>query len=184
MYAYHPNFSKSQLHQFWIEKGLQTNQSTGKLHLTFIEKIFTEYRLYFYAGYIYYPERGIEIPIRGKQDALISLDVVTRIINKEKNRSPRKRSPNLDDKLELHPLKGLINCTECDRKLGCYASKGNGGTYHYYTCGNKYCSNRINIRKEIMESQFEQLINEMKMPHEFIGILKNKLMQEWEAEKN
>ncbi|MGC4129258.1 MAG: zinc ribbon domain-containing protein [Bergeyella sp.] len=103
-----------------------------------------------------------------------------RILEREKNKSIRKRSPNLDAKLELHPLKALVTCTECGRKLGCYASKGNGGIYHYYTCGNKYCSNRMNIRKEIMEHEFEDLIDQMKTPQEYLTILKNKMLEVWE----
>jgi len=51
------------LHQLWIKRGLQTTKSKGKLYISFIEKTFRDYRLYFYAGYIYYPEWELTTPI-------------------------------------------------------------------------------------------------------------------------
>lgn len=185
LYAYGSEYTKSQLHQFRSEKWLLTSTSKGKLYISFIEKVFAVYRLYFYAGYIYYPERGIDTPILWKQDALISLDVVERILKKEMDRSriKRKKSPNFNTDLQAHPLKGFIACTECGRKLGCYASKWNGGVYHYYTCGNKYCNSRFTIRKEEMEHEFEQFINQMKVPKKHLSIFKSQIMKEWEESK-
>ncbi len=78
-------------------------------------------------------------------------------MEKEKHKIIKGKSPNFDENLKLHPLKGLITCIECGRKLGCYRSRGKGGLYHYYNCGNKYCT-RTSVRKEIMETEFKEFI--------------------------
>ncbi len=99
-------------------------------------------------------------------------------MEKEKHKITKARSPNINEKIDLHPLRGLVTCTGCGRKLGCYASKGNGGIYHYYSCSNKYCSSRISVRKELMENQFEEIIGKMKIPKEVFNILKTYILKE------
>lgn len=181
-YAYSPAFTKSQLHKLWIKKGLKTSKSTWKLYISFIEKTFRDYRLYFYAGFIYYPEWDLNTPIKWKHEPLVSLEVIQKIIEKESQKSTIVKSPNIDKNLEIHTLKWMITCSYCGRKLWCYASHWNGGTYHYYTCGNKYCTQRINIRKDVMEKSFEEYINKMKIPIKLFTLLKSS-MQKREAKK-
>lgn len=178
LYAFNPLFTKSQLHQFREGKGLRTSQSKDKLYKSFIDKIFVNYRLYFYAGYIYYPEREINSPIKGKHKPLITLEVVEKIMKKESAKPTQNRLPNLDDNLNIHPLKGMITCMVCGRKLGCYPSKGNGGVYYYYHCSNKYCPDRINVRKEVAEKEFEELIETMKLPKSLFRLYQSFLINE------
>lgn len=104
-YAYNPLFTKSQLHRFREEQGLTSNKSNGKLYISFIEKTFRDYRLYFYAGYIYYPEREINTPIKGKQDPLVSLEVIEKIMEKESVRPQRRTPVNLNQNPDEHLLK-------------------------------------------------------------------------------
>ncbi len=164
LYAYNPLFTKSQLHKFWEENGLRTNQSKNRLYISFLEKVFRDYRLYFYAGYIYYPDWEINEPIKGKHEALVSLEVIEKIMEKEMSQPKKGKLQKLDNSSDNHPLKGMITCMGCSRKLGCYASRGNGGVYYYYACANKYCTERINVRKEVMEKEFEEFIKQMKLP--------------------
>ena len=109
------------------------------------------------------------------------MEVVERILEKEQNRTKRKKSPNIDQGLEIHPLKGFITCFSCKRKLGCYASRGKlGKIYLYYTCGNKYCEERFNIPKEEMERSFENFLDTMKIPEKNFILLKGQLLEWWE----
>lgn len=186
LYAYNPLFTKTQLHQYWVEQWLQTSQSKGKLHLSFIDKIIQDYRLYFYAWYVYYPEWGIDIPIEWKQSPLIALEVVQKILERETRKAVKVSSPNFDENLKLHPLKGLVTCTGCGRKLGCYKTtkKKTGAEYYYYDCGNKYCEWRQYIPKEIMESWFEQFIRRMTLPQQIFDTYKNYIIEEAQSDKN
>lgn len=103
-------------------------------------------------------------------------------MEKEQSRTKTKKSPNIDQSLEKHPLKGFITCFSCKRKLGCYASRGKlGGIYLYYTCGNKYCEQRFNIRKEEMEKSFEELLDTMKIPQKNFSLLKDQIIKWREA---
>lgn len=183
LYAYNPMFSQSQLHKYWVDKGIQPSPSSKRLYFSIIEKTFNDYRLYFYAGYIYYPEWGLDVPVKWKHKALISLETAKMIMEKERYKTKKIKSSNIDENLELHPLKGMITCSSCGRKLGCYASRWNGGVYCYYTCNNKYCTDRISLRKEIIESQFEEFIETMKLPKQVFETLKSYIVEEWNENK-
>ncbi|MFA6256652.1 MAG: recombinase family protein, partial [Candidatus Absconditabacterales bacterium] len=84
MYANNILISKIDLLNFFKGEGLTTNNQSfkGKLWISFIEKTFALHRLFFYAGYVMYPDRGINEPIQGKWKGIISLDVVYKIIGK------------------------------------------------------------------------------------------------------
>ena len=183
LYACSLLFSKSQLHQFWMKKGLQTSKSKWKLYISFLEKTFRDYRLYYYAGYVYYPEWGIDVPIKWKHEALVSLEVIEKIMEKEIGKKPNSRSPNLDENLKIHPLKWLVTCYGCRRKLGCYASRWNGGIYYYYNCANKYCLDKTNVRKEVLESEFENLLEKMKLSQWVFDTFKSNFLNEWKEKK-
>ena len=183
LYAYSPMFSKAQLHRYRAEKWILPNPSSKKLHFSMIEKTFQDYRLYFYAGYIYYPERGIDVPFKWKHKALVSLDTVEKIMEKEANKIKKVRSSNLNVDKELHVLHKMITCIGCGRKLGCYASRWNGGVYYYYTCNNKYCSDRVAVRKDVIEKQFEEFIETMKLPKQLFDTLKSYILEERKENK-
>lgn len=112
----------------------------------------------------------------------MTLEVIQKIMEKEVSKSKILKSSNLDKNLEIHPLKGLVTCAFCSRKLSCYASHGNGGNYFYYTCGNKYCPQRINIPKDVMEKQFEAFIDKMKISKKLMIVLKSQ-MEKWKNGK-
>lgn len=53
--------------------------------------------------------------------------------------------------IEMYPLRGLVECYKCKRKLTASSAKGNGGIYYYYHCSDG-CKNIIpakTIHKEI-----------------------------------
>lgn len=183
LYAYNPMFSQSQLYNYRIDKWIKPSEKSSRLYFSIIEKTFYHYRLYFYAWYIYYPEWGIDVPLKWKHEPLISLDTAEKILEKENQKPKKIKASNIDENLELHPLKGMITCTSCGRKLGCYASKWNGGVYFYYSCSNKYCDDRINIRKEVIESQFEEFIEKMKLPKEVFDTFKTYILEERKENK-
>ncbi len=184
LYAYNSNFSKTQLHKFRQEKWLHTSKSTGRLYISFIEKQLRDYRLYFYAGYVYYPEWWVDIPIKWKHEWLVSLEIVKRIFERENQiNDKKKKSPNIDENLELHPLKGLITCPWCGRKPWCYGSVWNWWQYFYYNCGNKYCKERLSMPKNDMEQEFKDFIAKMKVPKWVFTLFKEIVLKKREERK-
>lgn len=178
LYAYNPMFGQAQLQKYLAEKGIQGSKSRKTQHFSVIEKMFKDYRLYFYAGYIYYPERWIDEPVKWKHQGLISLDTVEKILEKEATKIKRTRGTSINLHQESLLLHGMVTCYGCGKKLGCYPSKGNGGVYYYYTCNNKYCLERINAPKELMEKQFEELIDTMKLPKQVFDTFKSYIIEE------
>lgn len=178
LYAYNPLFSQAQLQRYLAWKGIQGIKSKKMQHSSVIEKMFKDYRLYFYAGYIYYPEWGIDEPLKWKHEGLISLDTVNKILEKEATKIKKIRTSNVEANQEINILHGMITCCGCGKKLGCYDSRGNGGVYSYYTCNNKYCEERMNAPKELMEKQFEELIETMKLPKQVFDTFKAYILEE------
>lgn len=184
LYAYNPHFTKSQLHKFRQEKWLQTSKSTGKLYISFIEKTFRDYRLYYYGGYIYYPEWCIDQTIKWLHQGLVSLEVIEKIFEKENiNLKKKNKSPNINKDLERHPLKWVLTCSWCWRKPWCYKAKGRGWDYYYYTCTKSGCPERYYIDKETMENEFLDFINKMKLSQWVFNVFKEVILKKWDQKK-
>ncbi len=65
LFARNVLITRTDLLDFFRDKGLTTNEKNfkGKLWTSFIEKTFLLHRLFFYAGYIFYPDWDINEPI-------------------------------------------------------------------------------------------------------------------------
>lgn len=75
--------SQSDLRRFRDSKGLRTSDPNAKkLWHTFPEKTLQLHRLFYYAGCIFYPDRGIDKPIEAQHVGLISIGTVKAIIGK------------------------------------------------------------------------------------------------------
>lgn len=175
---------KTDLLDYWNERWLKTNWVTcKKLYLSFIEKQLQFCRLFFYAWLIIYPERGIDEPIKWNWDAIISEETLERLIVKiqinEKTWWTRKRDKEIT---ENFILKWLLVCPNCGKKLTWYLSKSHTWKYYpYYWCTNKSCTNRPNIPQKEIESSFENLLKNLKIPENVINYFNDKVKeQRWE----
>ena len=74
------------------------------------------------------------------------------LILSQNNRMPKR---NLLP-IEL-PLRGLLNCVECDSTLTCSGSTGNGGKMFYYHC-QRGCKVRFNAK--VVNESFVELLNQ------------------------
>lgn len=110
----------------------------------------------FHAGYIEYPKWGVTRR-KGKHVGVISLDTYERIYKRLKKEVAGSRI-RVDLSSDF-PLRGLIVCPECKKKLTAAPSKGRSKTYLYYYCQNKGCSSYSKMfRKEDVESDFKTLL--------------------------
>ncbi|GLZ41405.1 recombinase family protein [Actinokineospora sp. NBRC 105648] len=109
-------------------KGLRTRPTKKRPHGTpiavgTIGKILTDT---YYLGYVTY--QGIEYD--GRHEPLVTpetFDTVQRVLATNVHSGIRRR-------VHSHPLKGLIWCSRCSRRLVITNATGNGGTYGYMMC--------------------------------------------------
>ena len=126
------------LRKYRDEKGLKANgNNSTTLYRSFVAKLLQLHRIIFYAGYIIYPDRGIDEPIKGKHEGLISLDTAYRIIEKQQkiNGNTNKKKVKCLKMSDEHPLRGVITCPFCERKF----TSRNTRKYRVKN-GNKVCT--------------------------------------------
>ncbi len=108
----------------------------------------------FYAGLLVNPwTGGVE---RGRHVPMISEDEWHRIRDL---RSGKSRPVRRDRQNPLFPLRRVILCGSCGRRLTGGVSRGNGGRYPYYHCANRRCAEYgKSITKATLEGEFGNYI--------------------------
>lgn len=130
----------------------------GEIHPQRITNLLTNK---IYAGY--YEYRPWNVPLtKGKHEPLISWETFQRIQARLNEGAVIRSKPDTENDF---PLKGFVTCGCCERPLTAYYAKGRSKRYPYYECFNKACDfHRRSIRKEVIEGEFETLIQSMR-PH-------------------
>jgi len=176
MFANGVLINNTQLLKYFNDKKLKSNYHSPnpwKLNLMYIKRLFEVEKLYFYAGYILYPNPnyGITKPVEAVHSPLISLSTVNKILKRLKYKWWSKRWPRKDTS-ELYPLRWLVYCPYCHYPMTARPSKGKMGTiYYYYWCNRKDCRDKecININK--MHSDFKDLLKKLTPKEEVIRLL-------------
>lgn len=157
-------FTKAQFLNFLRDSWVRTAVATKKgvwLIDSIVEKILNPQRLIVYAWYISSPKRWITELIPWKHTPLISLETARQILKRLNNKDQKDVIIRKDYKEET-PLRWLIYCSECDKKMTWWLSKGKMWKYYpYYHCCNRKCSQKwksISARKmheDIKNALFE-----------------------------
>lgn len=129
-----------------------------------------------YAGYIEYPEW--EVARRtGYHEALISLETHEKIIQKLNGSTVSFVRKKVN---ENFPLRGSVNCPECNKPITASFTKGRNKKFPYYWCKTKGCSRRYKaISKEILESSFEDVLDKIKPKQSVLDLSKAILLRIW-----
>ncbi len=129
-----------------------------------------------YAGLIEYPKWDITRR-QGQHKAIISEATFDKI--QYKLRKP-ERKPRETDNVEF-PLRRIITCAVCGKKMTGSSSRGKNRYYSHYTCNNKKCSaNPKNIRVEKLEADYIQLLEKIKVRKEVLDMGKMIAKKIWD----
>lgn len=172
--------SEASVYRYMKDKWVKTNSTqnrTGYMHKSIVESLFSLNRLYFMAGFIYYPRRDINELIPARHDPLISMETVEQILVRMKMsyqawRSHLKNNPDF-------PLKDFLYCGHCWKKLVGYRAKWRSDKYPYYWCSNKKDENRSQIRREVIHEEFDKLLSSVQIGENLRTLMDQGIRKLW-----
>jgi len=161
------NFLKSKNFHVLIGKNVK------RLTFEYIKGILTQP---LYAGLIKHTEWGVSRR-KGHHKAIITEETFNKI---QRKLARPERKPRETDNLEF-PLRRVIDCAVCGKKMTGSVSKGKTKYYAHYTCNNKECSaNPKNIGMEKLENDYVALLDNIKVEQEVLEIGKLIATRIWE----
>ena len=130
-----------------------------------------------YAGYLEAPNWDIALR-EGKHDGLISLETFEKIQHrlKEGAKAPARKDINED-----FPLRGFVECGDCEKPLtACWSKSKTGKKHPYYLCYNKACAScRKSIPRDKIEGEFETILQSMQPAENLFTIVKAMFQEAW-----
>ena len=186
--------TQADLRRFRDKKWLRTNRAwSTTLQRTFPEKVLQLHRLFYYAWYIFYPDRWINEPIEWKHIWLISLPTAYSIVKKlqKVHKSHNRKQSSLQKMTDENPLRWAVMCPHCKRK---FTSRNTTKyrmkdwekikkIYPYYGCANPNCADKVYIPKKKLEGDFEDLLADISLPFEFKNVIEIIFKQNREQSK-
>lgn len=112
-----------------------------------------------YAGYVETPSSGVPL-CNGHHESLVSFETFKRIQKRlsETAKAPACKNINAD-----FPLRGFVNCDDCDKPMtSCWSKSKTGAKRPYYMCKTEGCeSYRKSIRRDELEGEFEAVLESL-----------------------
>ena len=185
MYASGTLSSQTELLNFFKKAGLSSKGYHGKksnemqLWNSYAANMLEINRLYFYAGYIIYPQYGIFEPIPANHPAIISLSTVNQIIERVENRWPLRNWIRKDIN-RLFPLRWILFCPDCGYPLTWWTTKWHWGLYDYYWCKHDWCKGNCNISADLIHSEYEKMLKTIQPKPSVIKLMESILNEEIE----
>lgn len=145
-----------------------------KIYRFFINRILEN--VFLYAGWVEYLKWDIS-KRKGKHEGIIKNDICEKILKKLDKKPEKKITAR--DKAEF-PLRGLVYCNVCGKKMTGSNVKGKLRYYAMYTCNNKDCSaNPKNIQKHILEREYINLLKNTAPESQIIELSKAIALDVW-----
>ncbi len=122
-----------------------------------------------YAGYVEVPAWDIPL-MKGQHEPLITYETHRRVLERlSKPEGTFVRRDMRDD----FPLRGLVQCADCQRPMTAAWSKGRNGKYPYYFCQTKGCAHcGKSVRREKIEGEFETLLDHLRPTPQVMAMLR------------
>ena len=140
------------------------------IHLSLVKRLLTRI---IYAGYIEFPQWEVARR-KGHHEAIISLDTYEKVQKKF-----RGITFKVNKRDEDFPLRGLLICSKCGRKLTAGWSSGRNKPYPYYRCQRIFCKSK-DVRKEKIEGLFFELLKRLKPKSGIIELARRIILKVWD----
>jgi site-specific DNA recombinase len=170
--------TQAEVKRFFESRPEFPRTATGEVRNQLVNDILTHP---LYAGMVERPEWGVSLR-KGKHDGLIDFATFEKIQMRLKGRSYAPARPDINADF---PLRGSVQCDDCERPLTANWSRSKTGERHaYYMCFNRECgSYRKSIRRADIEGRFERLLGELQPAPSLIRIIKAMFTDAWEMQR-
>ena len=166
-------FNQADTLKFFCEKELPKLTGATKFDLNNVKTILTQP---LYAGVIEYPLWNISRR-KGHHQALIDINTFDKIQQRLKR---PERKPRETDNLEF-PLRRLINCSVCGKKMTGSVNRGKYKYYPHYTCNNNECSaSPKNITASKLEDDYVELLKNISVDKKILELGEAVAVKLWE----
>ena len=130
-----------------------------------------------YAGYVDAPSWDVSLR-PGQHEGLISFATFQKIQERLNgiNRAPHRKNLNVD-----FPLRGFVLCDDCGSSLTACWSTGTHQRHPYYLCPKRGCASYgKSIRRDKIEGEFEQLLQQVKPTEKLFRVARMMLVKLWD----
>jgi site-specific DNA recombinase len=132
-----------------------------------------------YAGHV--GVRGWEVSVAGTHEAIVSKEVFDRVqavlAGKVLSINPRNRhNPDF-------PLRHFVRCGNCNRPLTASWVKGRRNRYPFYNCQNRYCNEKVSVRKDKFEGAFFEFLRRLQPKTEYASLFRTVVTDVWQAKQ-
>lgn len=172
------DITMKELAEVSTEWGLRTK--TGKpMRKQLWDRIFKNK---FYTGVIVSPFSD-EI-YEGKHKAIIPQQLYSKVQKVKKARSNNKTGHH-QIKHPDFPLRGFVQCAQCNDELTASWSTSQSGKYPYYRCKNSNCSYYSkSIKKAKIEGRFVDFLNQIGAKSKYVRLFKEVVKDVWKQRQN
>ena len=134
-----------------------------------------------YAGMVERPEWGVSLR-QGKHEGLIGFATFEKIQQRLKGKAYASARPDISADF---PLRGSVQCGDCDRPLTANWSRSKTGEKHpYYMCFNTCCASyRKSIRRAKIEGEFAQLLEALEPSPLLVKVARTMFKDAWDAQR-
>ena len=178
--------NQSRLLEFFNKKKLKTNHRAAKpwqIKPSFTQRIFDYEKLYFYAWFIFCPKYDVLEPVLALHEPLISMSTMGKILERLKVKWNIKVWVRKDNS-EKFPLRWVLYCPVCWHPMTWGSSRWKMWVYYdYYSCKTKWCTNRENIRAELLHEEYKNLLWSLTVNKSMVKLLDD-ILDKMVKEKN
>ena len=138
-------YTKQQLHDFFVDHGIHSNSKTNRtwrLSHWFVDNLLQVRKLLFYAWFIINPDYDIKEKIPWKHPAIIDELTIYKILSRLKWYKANSwfEKKKYDEDADEFPLKRILLCPECHKKMTKRKSRSKTWDLHpYYWCNTPWC---------------------------------------------
>ena len=152
----------------WVRTNGQNPPSTQLIYRMLQNQI--------YAGFLKSSLSGPDL-VQGKWEPIVGADLFQRVQEVLGNATMTKAKET--DRSEF-PLRGWLRCEYCGQALTAGFSRGRrGGRYGYYRC---HKCKGINVRDEVLEEKFCELLDSFQVGPDLLGVLKRATIKAYEKD--
>lgn len=126
------------------------------------------------------PDWGVSLQ-QGKHEGLVNFETFEKIQMRLKGKSFAAARPDLNRQF---PLRGSIECADCDSPMtASFSTSKTGAKYAYYMCFKKGCeSYRKSIRRDKLEGEFEGLLQSIVPSTKMISLFEAMSRNAWDMQ--